>query len=165
MNAPLLAVFDFAAELPWTIPAIGVVVASFAFVMGRRLIASRPAPTPAPAAAPTGPPVDVFLHGSSRDRRAAPRRKGNNVEVFLAEAPDKEPIPGWVADRSVGGLCLMVERPVPEGAVWHVRPRSAPDSAPWTPIEVCSCRAENGEWEVGCRFVKTPQWNIMLLFG
>jgi hypothetical protein len=160
MNTPVPAGFDSLTALPWTILAIGIAVGCFAFVVGRRFLAPRPAE---PAAAP--PSEDVFLHGSQKERRSAPRRRGNSVEVFLTQAPDKEKILAWVADRSVGGLCLMVEKPVEPGSVWQVRPRTAPESAPWTPIEVRTCRAEKGEFEVGCRFVKTPQWNVMLHFG
>ena len=65
----------------------------------------------------------------------------------------------------MGGLCLVVEKPLEEGAVLKVRPRQAPQTAPWTAIEIRSCRADGGEWEVGCRFVKQPQWNDLLLFG
>jgi hypothetical protein len=150
---------------PWTIPVIGVAAAGVAFLVGRVLFA-RAARAPAPPAkADAGPPVDVFVHGSSQERRATPRRRGNSVEVFLADSPDKSPVHGWVVDRSVGGLCLLVDKPVPEGAVLQVRPRTAPEATPWTAVEIRSCRAENGEWEVGCQFVKSPQWNVLLLFG
>jgi hypothetical protein len=161
MNAPLLAVFDFYAELPWTIPAMGFVVACFAFFVGKRFLAPRKTESPPAAPAPT----DVFLHGSTRERRNAPRRRGNSVEVLFAPAPNKEPRQGWVVDRSVGGLCVTLEQPVKEGEVWHVRPRNAATTIPWTPVEVRSCKPEEGNWEVGCRFVQTPQFNVMLLFG
>ena len=163
MNTPLRAVFDFCAQLPWTIPAMGIAVACFAFVVGRHFLGQRHTPRaggPAPA-----PPVDVFLQGGSMERRTAPRRKGNSVEVYFAEAPNKDPIQGWVVDRSVGGLCLVIEQPLSAGAVWHVKPRNGSPTTPWTAVEVRSCRAENGNWEIGCRFVQTPQWNVMLLFG
>jgi hypothetical protein len=166
MNAPPLAMFDFSADLPWMIPAVGIVVTCFCFVVGRRLLApQRAAPPPSPAPGPTAAPTDVFLHGSTRERRAAPRRRGNSIEVFFAPAPNQEPLHAWVVDRSVGGLCLTLDQPVKQGEVWHVRPRKAPDSVPWTSVEVRSCKPDEGNWEVGCRFLQTPQWNVMLLFG
>jgi hypothetical protein len=109
--------------------------------------------------------VDVFLHGSASDRRAAPRRKGNSVEVVLTAGEEKPPVHGWVIDRSVGGLCLMVEHPFEEGMTPNVRPRNCPDITPWTPIEVRSCRAQGSDWEVSCRFLKSPPYNVLLLFG
>jgi hypothetical protein len=36
---------------------------------------------------------------------------------------------------------------------------------PWIPIEIRSCRADGNEWEVGCRFLKPPPWNDLMLFG
>jgi hypothetical protein len=160
MNTHPLAVFDFYAGLPWLILAVGFVVACFAFIVGKRFLAPRKTEAPAAPA-----PVDVFLHGGTRERRAAPRRRGNSVEVFFAPAPNREALHGWVVDRSVGGLCVAIEQPVQQGEVWHVRPRNAPTSAPWTAVEVRTCKAEEGGWEVGCRFLQTPQWNVMLLFG
>ena len=65
----------------------------------------------------------------------------------------------------MGGLCLIVEQPLKEGIVLNVRPRKRLRSAAWTAIEIRSCRADGDEWEIGCRFVKTPQWNDLLLFG
>jgi hypothetical protein len=170
MTVPLPCVLAFLPEVHWSIPVVGLVAASLAFVVGRRFVAGRAVPPSAPggeaagAGAPAGP-TDVFLHGSATDRRSAPRRKGNSVDILLAPKPEAEPIRGWVVDRSVGGLCLQTEKPVPQGSVMQVRPRSAPDSTPWTAVEIKSCRPDSGEWEVGCRFVKTPQWNVLLLFG
>ena len=147
-------------DLPWMILAVGFVVACFAFVVGKRFVNPPKAEPPLPAA-----PVDVFRHGGTKERRAAPRRRGNSVEVLFAPAPNKEPLQGWVVDRSVGGLCLTLEQQVKEGEVWHVKPRNAPPSIPWTPIEVRTCKAEEGSWKVGCRFLQTPQWNVMLRLG
>jgi hypothetical protein len=161
MNAPVFAGLESLSGLSWTILAIGIVFGCFAFVLGRRFFTPRPGEPP-PA---EKPPEDVFVEGSTMERRAAPRRRGNSGEVFLAEASDKEKLPAWVLDRSVGGLCLSVDAPLPVGSVWQVRPRTAPETTPWTPVEVRTCRPDKGEWEVGCRFVKTPQFNVMLLFG
>ncbi len=163
MNVPSLAVFDFYANLPWTIPAMGVAVACFAFMVGKRFLVPRKAV--APPEAPPAPNVDVFLHGSVKERRTAPRRRGNSVEIFFAPAPNQEPLHAWVLDRSVGGLCVGLEQPIQQGEVWHVKPRNAPASTPWTPVEVRSCKPEEGSWEIGCRFLQTPSFNVMLLFG
>ena len=66
---------------------------------------------------------------------------------------------------SVGGLCLLVEKALPEGTMWRVRACSAPDSTPWAEVEIKTCRPEKGDWEVGCRFVQTPTWAVLLHFG
>ncbi len=168
MNSSL-SIVNFFTNQPWVIPVlvIGLLVASLAFLVGRRWLIVRP------PAVEEGPPPEEGMttlttaqpKKSEPDRRSAPRRKGNRVEVYLTDDSKRPPLQGWVVDRSMGGLCLIVEKPLTEGSVFNVRPRQAPQTAPWTAIEVRSCRPEGGEWEVGCRFVKTPQWNDLLLFG
>ncbi|HTT84844.1 MAG TPA: PilZ domain-containing protein [Rhizomicrobium sp.] len=165
---PLLSLLTFFTDQPWTIPLIGLLVASLAFMMGRRWFVVRPAAvTEKPAEGPSSNLVTatVLTKKSEPDRRSAPRRKGNRVEVYLSDDSKRPPILGWVVDRSIGGLSLIVEHSLNEGSVLKVRPRQAPQTAPWTAIEIRSCRADGGEWEVGCRFLKTPQWNDLLLFG
>jgi hypothetical protein len=157
----------FFTDQPWTIPLTGLLVTSLAFLMGRRWLVPRPAPVVEKP--PEEPPPTMLatarLSQSQPDRRSAPRRKGNRVEVYITDDSKKPPLLGWVVDRSMGGLCLIVEKPLEEGTLLHVRPRQAPQTAPWTGIEIRSCRPDGSEWEVGCRFLKTPQWNDLLLFG
>jgi hypothetical protein len=162
----LSSILRFFAEQMWAIPVIGALVASLAFLYGRRWLTPRPPPPAPPIEEQTN--LETARLGKKKsgpDRRAAPRRKGNRVEVFLTDDVKRPPIHGWVVDRSIGGLCLMVEKALTEGQVLQVRPRQAPQTAPWTAIEIRSCRSDGSEWEVGCRFVKPPQWNDLLLFG
>ncbi len=169
MNA-LHSLLTFVTAQPWVIPAIGVLVASLAFLVGRRWFVARPAPV---GDKPMEEPATVLLSlaaarakKSQPDRRSAPRRKGGNrVEVYLADDRKEKVLLGWVVDRSMGGLCLNVEEPLKEGTLLNIRPRKAPQTAPWLAIEIRSCRPEGSSWEVGCRFVKSPQWNDLLLFG
>ena len=74
MNTSLARLLDG----PWTVPALGLAAAGVAFAVGWRFLAPRPAEPPP---RPTNP--DEALCGVNRDRRAAPRRKGNSVEVEL----------------------------------------------------------------------------------
>jgi hypothetical protein len=158
--------FSFFTNQPWTIPVIGVLAASLAFLVGRRWLGGRP------SAAVKAPPREsatvlttVTPKKADADRRSAPRRKGNRVEVHLTDDSKRPPVLGWVVDRSMGGLCLIVEEPLSEGTVLNVRPRQAPQTTPWLPIEIRACRPDGCNWEVGCRFLKPPQWNDLLLFG
>lgn len=166
MNS-VLSLLTFFTEQPWTIPVIGLLVASLAFMMGRRWLVPRPAgKAGTPEEEGESNLITAKLSKKSEpDRRTAPRRKGNRVEVFIADDSKKNPVQGWVVDRSMGGLCLIVDSALTEGSVLNVRPRLAPQTAPWTAIEIRSCRPDGGEWEVGCRFLKQPQWNDLLLFG
>jgi hypothetical protein len=165
------ATITFAVSLsdPWVIPTLGVVVGALAFLAGLFFLGARKASVPPPAEAPAVAAgqenKDIFLHGSYGDRRSAPRRRGNSVEVDLSNETDHSVCQGWVLDRSVGGLCIVVEEPVAEGTVLRVRPHSASDSVPWTPIEIRGCRAHKNEWELNCQFLQTPNWNVMMMFG
>jgi hypothetical protein len=164
MANPVLVVFAFWPEIVWIIPCAGFVVACFAFVFGKRLVSRSPGED-TQAQRPKAPQVDVFVHGNTSDRRLAPRRKGNSIEVVLTRGPETLAINGWVTNRSVGGLCLLLDAAVEEGEVLEVRPRTAPESIPWTKVDIRSCRPLNGDWEVGCRFVHSPPYNVLLLFG
>jgi hypothetical protein len=142
--------------------AIGSVVCIAAYLVGRSFLVARPTSKTDESEAPLNP---RFLLGISRDRRCAPRRKGNTVEVQLTERSDDPAIRGWVRDRSIGGLCLLVEHPVAEGAVMRVRPVKASAATPWTEITVRSCREDAGQFELGCQFHATPNWSLLLMFG
>jgi hypothetical protein len=160
----------FFIDQPWTIPAIGVLVASLAFLVGRRWLVANPAPTAEKSAEEPATPLltvtSTLTKPTWTERRSAPRRKaGNRVEVYLTDDTRETPLLGWVVDRSMGGLCLNVEEPLCEGTILNVRPRKAPQTAPWLAIEIRSCRPEGNTWVVGCCFLKPPQWNDLLLFG
>ena len=159
--------FSFFTDQPWTIPLIGLLVSSLAYLMGRRWLVPRSAARQTPLPEEMSPTVltTATLKQAEPDRRSAPRRKGNRVEVHLADDSKNPPQMGWVVDRSMGGLCLIVEKPLTEGATLKIRPRQAPQTTPLIAIEIRSCRADGGEWEIGCRFLKAPQWNDLLLFG
>jgi hypothetical protein len=159
--------FRFFSDQPWTIPVIGILVASLAYLMGRRWLVPRSAPQKGQSVAEA---VNEYLVAKALkakpERRSCPRRReGKRVEVFLVDESKEEQIFGWVIDRSIGGLCLHVEKTLNEGAILSVRPCKAPPTVLWIPVEVRSCRAEGDVWEVGCRFLKPPQWNDLMFFG
>jgi hypothetical protein len=161
----LFSSLTFFTDQPWTIPLIGLLVSSLAFMMGRRWLVARPVAKAEQGQEGVTTLTTTKLKPKEPDRRAFPRRKGNRVEVHLTDESKQEPLLGWVVDRSMGGLCLIVEKSLDEGAIFKVRPRTAPKTTPWIAIEIRSCRPDNGDWEVGCCFVKPPQWNDLLLFG
>jgi hypothetical protein len=153
----------------WVAAGIGMVCTAAALVTGYAILAGRrrrglAAPPAKPA--PPGVVRDPFVYGSAAERRAALRRAGNPIGILVSDAEVKlEPVRGWVMDRSTGGLCLAVSEPVEEGAVLSVRTVNAPRTVPWIQVEVRSCRPEDGAWELGCQFRKTPPWSLLLLFG
>ncbi len=100
-----------------------------------------------------------------QDRREAPRtRRQVRVQVTDAEAKNA-PITAWVSDCSLGGLCLSVKEETPVGTVLSVRPASAPAGVSWIQIQVKSQRRFEGIWELGCQFVRTPSYSVLLMFS
>jgi hypothetical protein len=131
------------------------------FALGRRRAAA------VPRQQASQPDYDPFTTGSYNDQRKAYRRQGNLTAVNLAIGGNKvNPVPGLVLDRSVGGIGLLVDREFAPGTRLDVLARNAPTTTPWVEIEVRMCRpVDNGEFEIGCQFLKTPPWAILLMFG
>lgn len=144
----------------WLVPVMGVVVCGAAFLVGRRMLASSRENSEVPEVFD-----HEFLQGVTQDRRSAPRRKGNAVAVQILVGNDPEPVSGWVLDRSIGGLCLLAERPLPETSAIKVRPAKASTQIPWAEATVKSCRREGTLFELGCQFHRTPNWNLLVQFG
>lgn len=99
---------------------------------------------------------------------AAPQRRGTPVAVVITDADAlQEPIPGWVVDRSMDGLCLELDvaRKVAAGTMLGVRPVDAPLTIPRVMVSVHSCQKVKQGWELDCQFVRTPPWSVRMLFG
>jgi hypothetical protein len=164
--------FDPSAWHDWLGPIIGALVGVIMLGAGRLLMSRRP---PAPQSKepvlvpqPTSPLSiefhDPFLQGSASERRQAVRRQGSEVTVQISDADAKAtPSTGWVLDRSATGLRVEVSEPVSQGTVISVRPVGSP--APWTQLEVKSCRLEGKSWALGCQFCKPPPYSVLMLFG
>jgi hypothetical protein len=103
---------------------------------------------------------------TTSERRSTPRRKGNPVSVAIADGEDEaDTIQGWVVDRSLGGLRLLVDASVPAGTVLNVRPIKAAPSFPWVQVRVKSCYPERKSWNLGCQFVRKMSWEQLQQFG
>jgi len=157
---------DPSAWAPWAAPAAGVLAAGIVFFVGWLIVGQRRARRKMPTVVRESTEVDPFVQASPRDRRSALRRGGNPVAILISDAEARaKPSSGWVIDRSTGGLCLSVSEPVVEGTILSVRTSNAPETIPWVQLEVKNCRAVGGEYELGCQFVRTPPWSVLLLFG
>jgi hypothetical protein len=141
----------------WVIPAVGGVVGSVILFFGGWVLSRRHKARPA---------ADPLALKSSADRRGSHRRQGSSVLVDITDGDRRtEPTQGWVVDRSLGGLCLEVPSAQPSGALLNIRPADATAMVPWTLVEVRGCRQEGDRWQLGCQFVRTPPYSILLLFG
>jgi|SRR5208283_1400486 len=161
--------FDLATWGPWLAPAAGLLAAGVVFWLGRSLFVRRGEEDTEDEEGENleeGGEVDPFLHGATRERRGALRRGGNPVPVLITDANgEAEPLNAWVIDRSTGGLCLSVHEAIATGTVLSVRTSNAPQTVPWIQVEVKNCRPVGSDWELGCKFVRTPPWSVLLLFG
>jgi hypothetical protein len=101
-----------------------------------------------------------------QDRRSSPRREGEPLKVFVAPGLDSaEPGEGLVVNRSRGGLCLVVHKPMETGSLLRVRAAHVPDDMPWVPVYVRRCQVRGSSWKLGCQFVEKLPWSVVLLFG
>jgi hypothetical protein len=99
------------------------------------------------------------------NRREAPRTR-RQVKVLVSDAGGKTPPVGaWVADCSLGGLCLTLHEEAQVGDVFSVRPASAGGEVPWVQVQVKSKRRLEKNWELGCQFVRTPSYSVVLMFS
>src|SRR5437899_3094014 len=134
----------FGVKLPyweiWIPLAVGMVAGGLSIVAVRSLSRRRGALPPLPLPKQTAAP-DPFVHGSATEQRRSLRRGGNPVPVLIKLNNTKEdPWHGWVYDRSMGGLGLIVDTELQPGELLRVIPHNAPQSTPWSDIEVRSCR-------------------------
>jgi PilZ domain-containing protein len=97
------------------------------------------------------------------DRRLAPRRK-KLMRIAVRNESTNELVNGWVIDRSLGGMCISVQNPIEAGAHLAVRRGTAPESMPWVELRVLNVREQESTWELGCEFLRTPAWEVLLQF-
>jgi hypothetical protein len=158
--------FDLHNWQEWAAPLAGVASGLMALFMGHAWLRSRQRRAMRPPAEKPGQiKLDPFLYGSANEKRIAQRRTGQPTKVTISPQGEKDSVQGWVVDRSVGGLCLMVDDPIPENTILDVRANHAPPETPWVKVEVKRCQATRDHYELGCQFVTTPTWNLLLLFG
>jgi hypothetical protein len=158
--------FNLAGVLPllqenWQILVIGAATALLAFTAS--LTTWRRRKSKAQALADSPDPVKPV---GTNERRLASRRGGHPVTIDLHDPDEIQPSQqGWVLDRSLSGLCLMIPHALPIGTFWKVRPSNAPRTMPAVRVEVKSCVPDGAEWKLGCQFEKTPNYAILLMFG
>lgn len=116
--------------------------------------------TPREKAAP-----DPFVSGSARERRTAPRRAGRSVPVLLCRGEGDRRIEGFVADRSLTGLGILLRVPFARGTQLTIRPRNSHEKTLGVQVQVRSCRQKGDQFLIGCQFVGSPPANVLLLFG
>jgi len=158
--------FDLTRWETWVVLGAGAITASLTLLTSRFLFFRKKRRRTKEAPPREKAEADPFEEGSATEKRESLRREGNPVEVFITDAAEEgEPIRGWVIDRSLGGVRLLVYEPMDVGTILSIRPRQAPPGTPWTQIVVKSCDYTKSGYYFGCMFRRAPPWSIMLLFG
>lgn len=113
-----------------------------------------------------GEPLAALVTQKPQHERKWSRREGNPVEVQISLSTKKSKVrSGYVIDRSPGGLGIFTHEPYVEGAALAVKPILADDLAPWIDVEVRACNPTSDGFEIGCKFIRTPPWSVLMLFG
>lgn len=150
-----------------SVPAAGLAVALVIMGAGFFWVGRRKGKVQAPLeAAPVSAP-DPFLQGPQSDRRHSPRRSGQSIKISIQFVNDPKTVfEGYVMDRSMGGLRLLLERPLTLNQMLNVRSTDAPQTVTWVQVQVRRMlQLPDKSYEVGCQFVRTPPWAVLLTFG
>jgi hypothetical protein len=104
--------------------------------------------------------------GSPKDNRRSLRRGGNPVPVLVSDLEaGEETLQGLVLNRSRGGLCLSVPHRVEVGRLLSVRTPDYPEDLGSVQIRVRHCKRKGDSFQLGCQFMETHPWSVLLLFG
>jgi len=163
MLAQSLPYLALPSRMHLLLAGISLSLVTLLVVVGRLMVLGKKR---RPSFAAAAPAYDPFMTGSPLEKRRSTRRRGSLVEVLVTDAGlTTRPVRGWVHDRSMGGMCLVLDRSITVSTVLHVRSSDAPVSSPWVQVTVRNCRSWEGDWMLGCQFIKTPQWAVLLTFG
>jgi hypothetical protein len=142
----------------------GIVIGALALVIGQRTLTRRVSEEREPSEE-----SDKLESGSPSnwaEKRRACRRKGRCIDVELTDQKVQvAPWHAWVADRSLKGLRLNVDRIIALETILNVRVCNLNPPMPWMEIKVVHCKPSDQGYEIGCEFITTPTWNLLLMFG
>ncbi|HEV8059867.1 MAG TPA: PilZ domain-containing protein [Gemmataceae bacterium] len=147
-----------------TVPAAGLAVTVLVLGAGLFWVSKRKSKTPASLDVATR---DPFTQGGQADRRQSPRRSGQSIRITIQLLNDQKTVfEGFVMDRSMGGLRILVERPLTANQMLNVRSTDAPQTVSWVQVQVRRIeQLPDKTFEVGCQFIRTPPWAVLLTFG
>jgi hypothetical protein len=148
----------------WLVPLAGAGPAVLILLLGR--VALRKRRPKVPLTNFTAPERDPFDYGSHSERRKSVRRVGKPIKVHLNYVNGEgKPFEGWITDRSIGGFGIMTYHPVEENSRLSVLVVDAPPMTPCVHVEVLRATADGSRWQLGCQYVNSPSWGVILLFG
>jgi hypothetical protein len=150
----------------WMVASVGILISALVVLVGFRLLRLRRSLSSRSSPKEDAPKPEPFYYGSSSEKRAAFRREGRATKVYISDVEKPEELcQGWVVERSLTGLRLMVPQAVPPNAVLSVHAVDAPQNVPWIQVSVVRCSPLDDRWELGCQFVRTPPFGELLQFN
>jgi hypothetical protein len=161
MTAAIPFDFNWMRWEQWSVPVVGVFCSGLVLMGGRWLLGRRQ-----PQEATPDEPMNPYQSMSTPKRRQTPRGRGAPMRILiLAKNRPAEQFPGYVINRSVGGLCVSLVQPVEEGALISVRPAKELIDDTWYDVVVKYCRATETGWEMGCEFQGRGGSSALLKFS
>lgn len=152
-------------NMPFSLPllvALAVILAVFLLFRGKRKKSGLPILTKKNSKSSSW----MTQQDTLSDRRTSVRREGTPIKILVTSpAFENGTNPGYVLDRSMGGLRLALQSGLTPGSSMQIRANHAPEATPWVTVIVRSCVDTGEHYEMGCEFEKTPPWNVLLLFG
>jgi hypothetical protein len=144
--------------------AILVSLAAFGLVVGLIQVTGRRRSDKDPE--DLEPAEDRYVNKGPPEKRVAYRRERNPVQVAIAaECLGTDTVYGVVLDRTTDGVSLSVTREIYAGSVLTIRPANVSPMAPSLQVQVRHCHQSGTEWVVGCQWVKSPPYAVLLMFG
>jgi len=110
-------------------------------------------------------PAEVLSPTALLDQRVTPRWAAGGRTVMLSEADAHTPaFSGRLIDYSEGGVGILIDRSLSQGAFLDARPADEPGTAA-ARLQVRYCISTGTGWRIGCQFVGTPRQVVMSLVG
>ena len=108
--------------------------------------------------------VTAVISQPLEENRGAVRRDG--VPTLVELSIGEKAYQGWILNRSTTGLCVATRALVGPGSTIMVRGLQYSEPGPWVTLRVQNCSQDGDDCLVlGCQFVGSQPWGVLLHFG
>jgi hypothetical protein len=100
------------------------------------------------------------------ERQQSQRAAGNPIPVLLSpREEDSELLSGWIVERSLAGLTLLLDQELPAASVWRIKNARPSCTRPeWVTITIEACLPEGNSFKLHGKFLQHPTWQDMQQF-
>ena len=109
---------------------------------------------------------DQVEEAIDEERQQSQRVVGNPIPVLLAPRDgDDEVLSGWIVERSLAGLTLLLDQELPIESVWRIKNARPSCTRPeWVTITIEACLPEGNAFKLDGKFLQHPTWQDMQQF-